>query len=217
MTNVLLAVLYPALEARFPRKALQLAGLLLAVAGYLLFFVTGILWPMNFTTLCIGIALIGAGQELFYMVLTISIANTVEYNEWKTGSRDEGIIFSVRPFMAKLGSALEQLVLMTVFLAIGITSITKTISDAENDAARGIISEAERLNVIEAALQGATPQMKFALRAAMVLIPVILLTASYLVFRSKYKIDEKFYNKMLEEIAARKQTEQGDFLDSTWK
>jgi sugar (glycoside-pentoside-hexuronide) transporter len=217
VTNVLLAVLYPALEARFPRKALQLAGLLLAVAGYLLFFVTGILWPMNFTTLCIGIALIGAGQELFYMVLTISIANTVEYNEWKTGSRDEGIIFSVRPFMAKLGSALEQLVLMTVFLAIGITSITKTISDAENDAARGIISEAERLNVIEAALQGATPQMKFALRAAMVLIPVILLTASYLVFRSKYKIDEKFYNKMLEEIAARKQTEQGDFLDSTWK
>lgn len=218
ITNVLVAVFYPALEAKYTRKSLQFVGICMTVIGYLLFFITGILWKMNFTTLCIGLAFIGAGQELFYMIQTIAIANTVEYNEWKTGSRDEGLIFSVRPFMAKLGSSLQQLVLMVVFLAIGITSITKTISAAENDAARGAINEAQRLNIINSALGDATSTMKLALRAAMVFLPIILLLAAHFVMNKKYKIDENFYNKMLKEINERKEASKGeDFIDTTWK
>lgn len=218
VTNVGVAIVYPQLEAKFARKTLQTAGIVAAVFGYLLFFITGILWKMNFATLCIGLAFIGAGQELYYMVQTIAIANTVEYNEWKTGSRDEGLIFSVRPFMAKLGSSLQQLAIMVVFLAVGVTGITQTISDAENNAARGLISEAERLDIINAALDSSTYNMRLALRAAMVFLPIILLLVSYFIFRAKYKIDEDFYNKMLKEIAEKKESSsEKDFIESTWK
>ncbi len=217
VTNVGVAIVYPKLEAKFARKTLQTAGIAAAVFGYLLFFFTGILWPMNFVSLCVGLAFIGAGQELYYMVQTIAIANTVEYNEWKTGSRDEGLIFSVRPFMAKLGSSLQQLAIMVVFLAVGVTGITQTISDAENNTARGLITEAERLEIINSALDSSTANMRLALRAAMVFLPIILLVASYIVFRSKYKIDEKFYNKMLAEIAEKKKGEGQDFIEATWK
>ena len=41
------------------------------------------------------------GQTLVYLIMIICIANTVEYNEWKTGRREEGIVFSVRPFISK--------------------------------------------------------------------------------------------------------------------
>ena len=35
------------------------------------------------------------------MIPTVNIANTVEYNEYRTNERNEAVIFSLRPFMAK--------------------------------------------------------------------------------------------------------------------
>ncbi|MFA5449215.1 MAG: glycoside-pentoside-hexuronide (GPH):cation symporter [Clostridia bacterium] len=201
--TILINILFPALAAKFSRKILQTVSLVLSVVGYLIFFLTGLLWKMNFFSLCVGLAFISLGQTLFYMLLTIAIANTVEYNEWKSGSRDEGIIFSIRPFMAKMGSSLQQLVLTIVYLAVGVTEITKQISDAENAAAAKAITEAQKLIDIENAIQGVGADMKLALRACMVFLPIALLTAAYFVFKHKFKIDEKVYNKMLHEIKER--------------
>ena len=56
------------------------------------------------------------GQYCFYLVMMISILNTVEYNEYKRGVRDEAIIASLRPFLTKM--ALIVLV-TTLYLAFG--------------------------------------------------------------------------------------------------
>lgn len=122
------------------------------IVGYLLMFVisltTGInpdadkvgfkigevLIPVTFIFTGLTGACAFFGQTLFYQVLTISVANTVEYNEYTTGMRDEGVIFACRPFTAKLGSAAVVGITTLVVLALGLNPTNKAISNADYEA-----------------------------------------------------------------------------------
>lgn len=204
VATILANILYPKIAAKFSRKQIQTYSIATSIFGYLMFFFTGILWPMNFVTLAVSLLFMGFGQITFYAVLTVSISNTVEYNEKISGSRDESLIFSVRPFMAKLGSSLQQLAIMVVYLAVGVTAYTKQISDLENATKMGLITEAEKLTKIQDVIESVDDPKKVALRACIAFIPIILLIASYVVIRFKYKIDETYYDNMLKEIAERR-------------
>ncbi|MCK9537451.1 MAG: MFS transporter, partial [Bacilli bacterium] len=87
--------------------------------------------PINIYTICIFGALVFAGQSIFYMVLTINITNTVEYNEYKTTERNESVIFSLRPFMAKMASALQQGLVTAVLVISGIYTLSQNVSSLE--------------------------------------------------------------------------------------
>jgi melibiose permease/lactose/raffinose/galactose permease len=202
--TILANLFYPKLASKFSRKKIQIYSIATSIFGYLMFFFTGILWPMNFATLAVSLLFMGYGQITYYAVLTVSISNTVEYNEYISGTRDESLIFSVRPFMAKLGSSLQQLAIMVVYLAVGVTAYTKQISDLENATKMGLITEAEKLAQIQGVIDSVTEPMKLSLRACIAFIPIVLLIASYIVIRYKYKIDEKYYSNMLKELAERR-------------
>jgi len=204
VVTILANIIFPKIAAKMSRKNIQTMSIGIAIFGYLMFFLTGILWPMNFPTLAASLLFIGFGQMVYYAVLTISISNTVEYNEFKSGTRDESLIFSVRPFMAKLGSSLQQLAIMIVYIAVGVTAYTQKISDLENATKMQLITETEKLSQIQEVLNDITDPMKFALRACIAFIPIFLLIGSYLVIRFKYKIDETYYDNMLKELAERK-------------
>ena len=60
-----------------------------------------------FALLCVFGIFVFGGQGMFYMAMLIMLTNTIEYDEWKTGQRNESIIFSVRPFMVKLSGAVQ--------------------------------------------------------------------------------------------------------------
>ena len=62
----------------------------------------------------------------------------------ENGRREEGIVFSVRPFITKLGTALVQLLVLVIYLAVGVRAVTNQISDLENAASRGLITIAEK-------------------------------------------------------------------------
>ena len=153
---------------------------------------------------------VGFGYSLFYMVVTICLMNTIEYNEYKTGSRNEGIIFAVRPFMAKMSSALQKLLTMIVYLAIGMLSITNGISDYEKQANLGLISEQQKLAGINGIIQSADGYMAVVLRLVIVFVPIIFMSVGYIIMRRKTKIDEKEYERMLAEIENRKQAAQAE-------
>jgi melibiose permease/lactose/raffinose/galactose permease len=205
IASVLINALYPKIAAKFTRNKMAAIALIVTIVGYALFFLNGAPLPMGMGILCAEAFIISAGQSLFYMVITICLTNTIEYNEYKTGSRDEAIIFSLRPFMAKMGSALEQVVLTLVYIAIGMTAITNRITDYENQANMGNITEEAKSSGIADVLNGASPSTAFWLKVFIVVLPVLLITIAYFVMRKKMKINEKEYNRMLEEIKARKE------------
>lgn len=203
----ILYVIYPILSKKLSRNRMALISLIMNIAGYGAFLITGFVAPKNIRIIayCIELFIIGLGHSLFYMLSTICLMNTIEYNEYKTGERNESIIFAVRPFMTKMASALFKLITMITYLGIGILAITNGISDLENQANMQQITEEAKISGINQILASADPSMAGILRCVMCLLPIILITASYIILRKKSTIDEKEYDRMVKEIEERKQ------------
>lgn len=203
---------YPFLAKKFNRKKLVTIAIIMIILGYSMMLLFGSVlpsepWMLKFALLMLGFFFVGFGQTVFYTILFISVANTVEYNEWKTGEREEGLIFSMRPFMAKMGSALSQLVVMLVYLIIGVTVFTNQISDLENTVG---MDGGEKASKIESIIASVPQAKKIALLASLTLIPIVLIGVAYIIYRSKFKIDEKMFNDMAAEISQRKAAENAD-------
>jgi len=210
IASVAINALYPAFSVKFSRKTLSNLAVMMSVIGYALFFLGGTLIPntealrtLNIGLLCLEAFIIGFGQSLFYMVTTISLTNTIEYNEYKTGKRNEAIIFSLRPFMAKMGSALQQVVITIVYIAIGMTTLTSGIADIEKNANLQLIDETTKTDQIASLLTAAPGSMVLWLRICMTILPIILIGSAWLVMRKRVKIDESEYKRMLAEIEGR--------------
>lgn len=204
-----LMIFYPAISRRMKRK--KLMGILAAISttGYVIMLLAGLLLPSGmpkFWTVVIGYMLSNFGQYGFHLTMMISIINTVEYNEYRTGQRDEAIIASLRPFITKLASALIILITNISYIILGVTDYTNRISDFENQCARNLITEAEKISSIDAVIQGISPGQTLALLLCMAIIPCVLMLVSFMLYRKHYKLDEDEYARICAELAARKET-----------
>jgi Na+/melibiose symporter-like transporter len=90
---------------------------------------------------------------------------------------------------------------------LGILNFTNQISDIENLAKAGSITSAEKTEMIENVINSIDPSITTKLRFWMAVIPVVLLIAAFFIFRTRFIIDEKYYDQMIKEIAERKNAE----------
>ncbi|MBO7221666.1 MAG: MFS transporter, partial [Clostridia bacterium] len=225
--SMAIVVLYPILSKKLTRKQLMKICFGAICGGYAIMLILALvtnsldlsggkeieiiknLLGLNLSeaAVFVAIALFGAiasfGQALFYQVLTISMTNTIEYNDLKTGSRDEGFIFSVRPFMAKMGSSVVKLIETIILLAIGYTAISEIISKATVDQANGLITEDVMKEQIANALASADPNAAQWVMICMAVLPVIFLTGAFILYMKKYKIDEVEYENICAQIRER--------------
>ena len=225
--SMAIVVLYPIISKKLTRKQLMKVCFGAICAGYIIMLTLALathtldlsngkeigilrdLLNLNLeqTALFVGIALFGAiasfGQALFYQVLTISMTNTIEYNDLKFGSRDEGFIFSVRPFMAKMGSSGVKLIETVVLLAVGYTAISKIISEAVVDQANDRITQEVMNAKIAEALSSADPNAAQWIMVCMAVLPVLFLIGAFVLYMKKYKIDEKEYEEICAKIRER--------------
>ncbi|MDD2493431.1 MAG: glycoside-pentoside-hexuronide (GPH):cation symporter, partial [Bacilli bacterium] len=132
VSSILLQSFYASLANKFKRSKLLVYSLSLTIAGYVMLLLLGFTFiPINIITICIFAIFVFSGQAIFYMVLTVNLTNTIEYNEYKTGERREGIIFSLRPFMAKFAGAITQLIITGILIFSGIYALTNNVSVLE--------------------------------------------------------------------------------------
>lgn len=162
---------------------------------------------LKFWIVTISYMFTNLGQYAYYLVMMISIINTVEYNEYKNGERDEAIIASLRPFLTKLSSALVVLITSVTYLIFGLTGITNQISSLERETSLGLITEAEKLSSINGVLANVSKTQTTGLMLVMAILPAILMTASYLLYKKHYILDEDEYDRILVELEKRKETE----------
>ena len=213
--TALLMVFYPAISRRLPRK--KLMGVLVKVAtlGYILMIAVlamragehyALGMDLKFLILTIGYMLANFGQYGFYLILMISVINTVEYNEYLHGTRDEGIITSLRPFLTKLASALTVVIASATYMLAGVTKYTNQISTFENAAAAGQISEADKLAAIHELLGGVSHSQSVWLLLVMTVLPYALMVLSYEMYLRRYKLDEAEYDRICGELNARRES-----------
>ena len=195
-----LMIFYPAISRRVRRKQLMKVMMILAAAGYAVMLLAGVLMPNNmvkFWMITFFYMVTCLGQYSFYLVMMISILNTVEYNEYKTGVRDEAIIASLRPFLTKLASALVVLITTVSYLAFGVTGFTNRISQLEQQASLGVIAEAEKLSQINGILSGVSSIQTVGLVVVMSVLPCLMMYASYTLYRKHYILDEPEYERIV--------------------
>ena len=176
VSQLLALSVFPAFTKRYSRKQLYAFSTILVVIGYILFFLS----PMNMIFLGVAGVLLFIGEAFIQVLMLMFLADTVEYGQWKLGRRNESITFSVQPFINKIGGA----------IASGIVGVTLIIS--------GINAAQTPNDVTDTGLL----IMKF----AMLILPLISIAAGYFVYKTKFKIDKEYFEKIVSELK-----ERGDF------
>ena len=161
---------------------------------------------MKFWVVVAGYALSNFGQYCYYLIMMISIINTVEYNEYKFGKREEAIISSLRPFLTKMGSALIVLLTNLSYIIFGVTKYTNQISELENQAARNLITESEKLSAISNVIASTNGNEVLELLLFMAIVPCICMLLAYALYKKNYKLDEEEYDRICAEIEKRKES-----------
>ncbi|MBR0354558.1 MAG: MFS transporter [Oscillospiraceae bacterium] len=209
-----LMIFYPAISRHMRRKKLMDLLMIVSAVGYAVMLLDGLFMPkglaavagfdLKFLLVTLGYMLANFGQYGFYLIMMISIMNTVEYNELKHGTRDEGIVSSLRPFLTKLASALTIAVANGSIIAFGLMDFTNRIAEQEQLAERLVISTEEKTAAIEQLLTGVQPGQVSSMILVMTVAPCLLMFLSYVLYKKHYTLDEDEYDEVCRQIEARK-------------
>jgi melibiose permease len=175
-------LLYPLIRKFLSTVQVFCTSLGMAVAGYAVLLILACTNMSNMFMLFIPGFFIFGANGLLTILTTVFLANSVDYGQWKNGSRDESVIFSMQTFVVKLASGVAVL-LASICLAV--------FQISEN-------TEVETM---------AAGQSVMGLRLTMTVLPVAGLAAAAVFFTKKFKLtDEK-----MEEIgeALRKEENKG--------
>lgn len=211
--STLFTATYPWLSKKFGRnKVLYSAGVAI-ILGFILMLIFALAiptgapksteWFTKFILIAIAYTIVGYGMG-FYMIMVINMANTVEYNEWKYGQRNESLIFSLRPFTAKLSSALTQALVIGVYAVASITTYTNAISKIENDASKNLITNKVKMEKITENINKVTLQDRQILVSCMCIIPIVFMIVALFIYKKKCTLSETRLAEMVRETEARK-------------
>jgi len=209
-----LMIFYPAISRHMTRRRIMDMLMVIGLIGYVVMLVPGLFlakgglavagMDLKFLLITLGYMLANFGQYGFYLVMMISLMNTVEYNELKHGTRDEGIISSLRPFLTKLASALTVAVANVAYIAFHILEYTNGIAGYEQLASQGAMTSEEKADAITALLQGVQNSQSVGLLLVMTVLPCALMFLSYILYKRRYKLDEAEYDRICAELEAGK-------------
>ena len=209
-----LMIFYPAISRHMNRKKLMDVLMVVGFLGYVIMLAPGLLlakggvmvggFDLKFILITLGYMLANFGQYGFYLIMMISIMNTVEYNELKHGTRDEGIVSSLRPFLTKLASALTVAVANGAYLVFHILKYTNGIAALEQQANQGLINDAQKAEAVTKLLSGVQHSQSAGLLLVMTILPCVLMFLSYILYKRRYKLDEAEYDRICAELEMRK-------------
>ena len=211
--STLFTATYPWLSKKFGRNKILYSAGIATVFGYALMLIFALAiptgapksseWFAKFILIALAYTIIGYGAG-FYMIMVINMANTVEYNEWKYGQRNESLIFSLRPFTAKLSSALTQALVIGVYAVASITTYTNAISNIENEASKNLITNKVKMEKITDIINKVSLQDRQILVSCMCIIPIVFMIVALIIYKKKCTLSETRLAEMVKETEARK-------------
>ena len=168
-------VLLPMLTKKIGREDVFKLGSILPIGGFLVLFVAGIFAPQNAVFIAIAGVVLKLGSGSLLGSTTIMLADVVDYGEYKLGTRNESIVFSVQTLLVKGASAVAGWL-----VGVGLSLV----------------------GYVAGTTQTATTIL--GMKVIMIWIPIACAIVMYAIYKSKYKINGKFHDKMLAELERRK-------------
>lgn len=161
---------FPLFSGKIGRHKLFYGAASIEVIGALIFAFAGKSLPL----VLLGAELFFIPQPIIFLVVLMTITDSVEYGQLKLGHRDESLTLSVRPLLDKFGGAVANGVVGMATVAAGMTG-----------GATAATISAHGVNVF---------------KVYMFLIPIALILVGITIFAIKVKLDEKSHAKIVAEL-----------------
>lgn len=190
--------LFPVFSKKYTRKQLYTAAMIAITVSYLLFFLSFEVLPIIVVA---GLGLF-SGQAFIQLLMLLFLADAVEYGEWKTGRRNEAASFAVQPFINQFGGAASKGI---VSLALFFSGVTMMLNEFDEYLVSNGITDSSMSEAIKPSFIETLPDYAgWVIKLFMMILPLICILASFLIYIKKFKIDEKFYAKILQDLESRK-------------
>lgn len=176
-------VLYPLLRKFTNSINIFYLSLTMSIVGYVILLALSMAGLMKLGVLFIPGILIMAASGMNNVLVTIFLANTVDYGEIKNKRRDESVIFSMQTFVVKLSSGVAAFIASLALQAFHLSN--KAVSDSEKsiDFAKNVALSS-----------------KTGLRLVMTIIPIAGIVFAFFWFRKKYILTDAKIEEITDEL-----------------
>ena len=109
---------------KFGKKEAAAAGSFVSVIGAALMFVFPLIPNKNIALVMyvIALAIFGLGMGIYTCVSWAFMADAIDYNEWKFGAREEGMVYSLHSFFRKLAQGVGPSIVLVLMGLLGYIS-----------------------------------------------------------------------------------------------
>ena len=121
---------------KYGKKEASVVGTLVSILGGGVMFI----FPMidnvtvGLVVYLLGLVLYGVGMGVYTCVSWAMMGDAIEYNEWKYGEREEGIVYSLHSFFRKLAQGVGPSIVLLIMGALGYVSKYGTIGQSPTTA-----------------------------------------------------------------------------------
>lgn len=136
VTIFVMAVFSPRLLKRFGKRNMSLAGVIVCFVGHAIFLLN----PMDFNWVVFSCVIRGIGFAPVQSVIFGFLGDAVEYGQWKTHIRQEGLIFSGGSVGTKVGSGLTSAALTGLLSYVGYVATSSGAVAQSQDVINMIVS-----------------------------------------------------------------------------
>lgn len=169
-------IVFPKVTKFLSRKTSFLLACLLPAFGLVMLLFVGIFAPHNVVLTSISGVIVKLGTGLELGCATVFLADVVDYGEFKLGTRNEGVVFSLQTLIVKFTAALTAL---GIGAALGSTQYIP--GQEQSFATVASIS------------------------TLMCIVPAVCMLIAYVVYRKKYKLNDGMMKKVINTISARRE------------
>ena len=168
--GLLAVALFPVLTTKFKRRNLFFYSIVIMIVALIIYAFAG----TNSVLVLIAAGLFNLPQPLVFLVVLMTITDTVEYGQLKIGHRDESLILSIRPLVNKLSGAVTSAI-------VGFTAVWVGMSG-------------------KATADSITDSNKMMFELIMFAVPIVFILIATLLYKTKVTLTEEKHAEIVKEL-----------------
>lgn len=199
---------FPLLRKFFNTMKIFYICIFSAIGGYVILLIMALAGTSSvYPFLAPGFFIMSA-VGMLNVIVTVFLANTVDYGELKNNRRDESVIFSMQTFVVKLASGIAALVASICLSIFNISESGSTYSSQGGEVLPGMRCYGLKTYIADIMSNGATVVSNnsvIGLRFVMTVLPVFVLAIALIVFRARYKLTDEKLEEITKELNVKRE------------
>ncbi len=207
---VLFTPLARKMVTKYGKKELSVVGAICSIIGGAgLFIITPANKNLDLILYVVCQLVYSLGLGIYSTVSWAMMGDAIDYNEWKTGQREEGIVYSLHSFFRKLAQGVGPAIALLIMQGMGYVNNAKYILDTAGNqvldaAGKPIIEQATGAAATFIHVPFLSDATALNLRTLVAILFLVAAVFQFVGLALVYNLDKKTLDKMNTELDARR-------------